>query len=150
MNSKHAIPPEWRDYIAGGGAAVANICITYPVYKTSFRQIVHGFSTRNAIHQLRKEGLRILFRGSLPPLLQKGTSTSLLFGTNAQYQRVLKERIGLREEFHVQAGAAFMAVHEPFIRNPRFAEGQSMSPRWRGYCSLSFLSANYFVLVQDP
>ena len=109
MNSKHALPHEWRDYIAGGGAAVANICITYPVYKTSFRQIVHGFSTRNAIHQLRKEGIRTLFRGVLPPLLQKGVSTSLLFGTNAQYQRILKERIGLRGELHVQAVAAFMA-----------------------------------------
>ena len=109
MNSKHALPPEWREYIAGGGAAVANICITYPVYKTSFRQIVHGFSTRNAIHQLRKEEVRILFRGSLPPLLQKGVSTSLLFGTNAQYQRFLEEKIGLRTELHVQAVAAFMA-----------------------------------------
>ena len=110
MNPKHALPPEWRDYIAGGGAAVANICITYPFYKTSFRQIVHGFSTRNAIYQLRNEGIKILFRGSLPPLLQKAARTSLLFGTNAQYQRILEERIGQKIPFRVQEHKVVPAV----------------------------------------
>ena len=43
----YAIAPELREFLAG--AAVAKICITYPLYKTSFRQIVHGFSTTNAL-----------------------------------------------------------------------------------------------------
>ena len=147
MNPKHAIPPEWRNYIAGGCAGVANICITYPLYKTAFRQIVHGFSTTNALYQLRSEGIRILFRGVLPPLLQKGVSTSLLFGNNAQYNRLIREITGVKEkDFKVQAWAAFMTgsteaailtpfervqmllqvwppthflfINQPFIRNP--------------------------------
>ena len=118
----YAIPPELREYLAGGGAAVANICITYPLYKTSFRQIVHGFSTTNALYQLRGGGIRILFRGVLPPLLQKGVSTSLLFGNNAQYSRLLREKTGVKEDFKVQACAAFMtgsteaAILTPFER----------------------------------
>ena len=43
----YAIAPELREFLAG--AAVAKICITYPLYKTSFRLIVHGFSTTNAL-----------------------------------------------------------------------------------------------------
>ena len=100
----YAIAPELREFLAG--AAVANICITYPLYKTSFRQIVHGFSTTNALYQLRREEIQILFRGVLPPLLQKGAS--LLFGNNAQYSRLIREKTGVRGDFKVQACAAFM------------------------------------------
>ena len=103
----YAIAPELREFLAG--AAVAKICITYPLYKTSFRQIVHGFSTTNALYQLRREGIQILFRGILPPLLQKGASTSLLFGNNAQYSRLIREKTGFQRGFQ---GPSLCCFHD--------------------------------------
>jgi len=80
---------EWREYVAGWGSGIVNICITFPVNKTMFRQQLHGISALSAFRQLRGEGLLTLYRGILPPLLQKSASTALMFGSFEQYRRIL-------------------------------------------------------------
>jgi len=83
---------EWREYMAGWGSGIVNICITFPINKTMFRQQLHGISAWEAFSQLRAEGLLHLYRGILPPLLQKSASTALMFGSFEQYKRLLTER----------------------------------------------------------
>jgi len=83
---------EWREYVAGWGSGIINICITFPVNKTMFRQQLHGISALSALRQLRSEGLLSLYRGILPPLLQKSASTAVMFGSYEQYRRFLIEQ----------------------------------------------------------
>jgi len=116
-------PREWREYVSGWGAATVNICVTFPIHKTMFRQIVHGFSVGEAFKQLRTEGALKLYRGVLPPLIAKSTSTCLMFGTYSQYSRVLRDYAGFQNanKAYIQSTAAFLAgcteaVLAPFER----------------------------------
>jgi len=116
-------PREWREYVSGWGAATVNICVTFPIHKTMFRQIVHGFSVKDALRQLRTEGALQLYRGILPPLMAKSTSTCLMFGTYSQYSRVLRDYAGFQNanKAYIQSTAAFLAgcteaVLAPFER----------------------------------
>lgn len=98
---------EWREYMAGWGSGIINICVTFPVNKTMFRQQLHGITALSAFKQLRNEGLLTLYRGILPPLLQKSASTALMFGSFEQYRRLLVEQgISLS---HSLVTAAFLA-----------------------------------------
>ena len=90
-------PPEWREYVSGWGAAVVNILVTFPINKTMFRQMVHGYSTGEAMQQLKTEGAIYLYRGILPPLMQKSTSSAIMFGTYFQYTRLLSDMIGAKK-----------------------------------------------------
>lgn len=69
-----------REFACGWGAAFINIICTYPLYKTIFRQMLHGVKIETAFMQLRHEGLIFLYRGMFPPLAQKTLSLSLMFG----------------------------------------------------------------------
>lgn len=69
-----------REFICGWGSAFINITMTYPLYKTIFRQMLQGVSIGTAFNQLRHEGLVYLYRGMFPPLAQKTLSLSLMFG----------------------------------------------------------------------
>lgn len=69
-----------REFACGWGAAFVNICFTYPLYKTIFRQMLHGVQIETAFKQLRHEGIFYLYRGMFPPLAQKTLSLSLMFG----------------------------------------------------------------------
>ena len=95
-------PPEWREYVSGWGAAVANIFVTFPINKTMFRQMVHGFSTFEAMKQLKREGALHLYRGILPPLLQKSSSTAIMFGTYSQYNRLITNFLGIKNNNQVR------------------------------------------------
>lgn len=83
---------EWREYLAGWGSGIVNILVTFPVNKTMFRQQLHGISAYEALTQLKGEGVVNLYRGILPPLLQKSASTALMFGSYEQYRRLLLEQ----------------------------------------------------------
>jgi len=114
-------PPEWREYVAGGAAQGFNICITFPIHKTMFRQMVHGFSVPDALRQLRTEGALNLYRGVLPPMMAKTTSSCIMFGTYSQYQRMLRDSAGFQNKAYIQTLAAFLAgcteaVLTPFER----------------------------------
>jgi len=80
---------EWREYAAGWGSGIINISLTFPVNKTMFRQQLHGISAWDAASQLRAEGILSLYRGILPPLMQKSATTALMFGSFEQYKRAL-------------------------------------------------------------
>ena len=58
----------------------ANITLTFPVHKIVLRQQVHGHVLHKVLSLLRVEGLGLLYRGMLPPLLQQGMSKALMFG----------------------------------------------------------------------
>ena len=83
---------EWREYAAGWGSGIVNIALTFPVNKTMFRQQLHGISAWDAASQLKAEGIVSLYRGILPPLMQKSATTALMFGSFEQYKRVFQER----------------------------------------------------------
>lgn len=73
------LPPEnekkdYREFVCGYGAAFINICITFPINKVMFRQMAYGIRTNSALLQMKKEGISHLYRGLLPPLLQKTLS----------------------------------------------------------------------------
>lgn len=78
-----------REFLCGWGAALINICTTFPINKIMFRQMVHGVRAERAIHQLRSEGLSNLYKGLLPPLLSKTASVSLMFGSYSSYRSFL-------------------------------------------------------------
>lgn len=80
-----------REFICGSGAAFVNICITFPINKAIFRQQLHGVSSIRALRQLKTDGLRFLYRGLLPPLLQKSVSMSIMFGSYTKCKELLYE-----------------------------------------------------------
>jgi len=78
-----------REFVCGWGAALVNICTTFPINKIMFRQMVHGVRATRAFDQLRNEGLANLYKGLLPPLLSKTASVSLMFGSYSSYRNFL-------------------------------------------------------------
>jgi hypothetical protein len=80
----------YKEFVCGWGAAVINIGITFPLNKAMFRQQLHGVPLKVAVKQLQREGMRNLYRGILPPLLQKTTCLSIMFGMYEQFSQILK------------------------------------------------------------
>ncbi|XP_046392503.1 mitochondrial nicotinamide adenine dinucleotide transporter SLC25A51 [Ischnura elegans] len=77
----------WKEFACGWGAAFINVTVTFPINKVMFRQMLHGVKTTSAIKQLYTEGIFYLYRGILPPLLQKTASVSIMFGCYEGYQK---------------------------------------------------------------
>lgn len=92
-NSSTSTEPSSRrkseDFICGGVASFVNVCVTFPINKVMFRQQVHGIRFFRALRQLRREGLFNLYRGLLPPLMQRTATASLMFGTYNTYKATL-------------------------------------------------------------
>lgn len=49
--------------------------------------MISGVNSQKAVNELKQEGLYFLYRGILPPLMQKTCSASLMFGMYDQYQK---------------------------------------------------------------
>ncbi|KAI4904901.1 hypothetical protein NFI96_009963 [Prochilodus magdalenae] len=81
--------PRGKHYVCGSLAAFTNIIITFPIQKVLFRQQLHGVRVTEAVRQLQHEGLRNLYRGLLPPLLQKTTTVAIMFGLYEDFSRLL-------------------------------------------------------------
>ncbi|KAL4705248.1 hypothetical protein ACJJTC_010267 [Scirpophaga incertulas] len=79
----------WKEFVCGGGSAFCNIIISYPLNKLIFRQMMHGVEATFALNQLQKEGLGYLYRGMLPPLMQRTLSMSIMFGAYDECLRPL-------------------------------------------------------------
>lgn len=77
------------EFVCGAVASLVNISLTFPLNKVMFRQQVHGIRLLRAFRQLQKEGLVYLYRGLLPPLLQRTATVSLMFGTYAYYSQTV-------------------------------------------------------------
>jgi len=84
---------QYREFVCGWGAAFVNITATFPMNKVMFRQQLHGVSVKSAIKQLQREGLFVLYRGVTPPLLQKTTNLSIMFGMYHQFQSLLADHV---------------------------------------------------------
>ena len=82
---------DWQHFTAGAGASAINILTTFPIFKVTFRQQVDGSRLNVAFAQIRNEGFRFLYRGVLPPLLQKAVSVSIMFGLYHRFQRDLNK-----------------------------------------------------------
>ncbi|XP_051876411.1 mitochondrial nicotinamide adenine dinucleotide transporter SLC25A51-like [Pristis pectinata] len=107
-------------YICGYFAAFTNIATTFPIQKVLFRQQLYGLTTLDAIRQLKQDGFRVLYRGILPPLLQKTTTVALMFGLYEDLTCLLKRTTNApelltRSVSAVLAGTA-EAVLTPFER----------------------------------
>jgi len=87
-------PDDAREFVCGCGAAAVNILSTFPLNKLIFRQQIHGIDASTALRQLRQEGIVLLYRGILPPLLQKMSTLSIMFGMYDQFNRLLMGQCG--------------------------------------------------------
>ena len=87
---REALP---KEYVCGALSSLVNIAVTFPLNKVMFRQQVQGIRLLHAVSQLRREGLTYLYRGLLPPLLQRTATVSLMFGTYAHYSAVLHNHV---------------------------------------------------------
>ena len=100
---------DWHDFVCGGGAAAVNLLVTFPAFKLMLRQQVDGVSTLEAFKQLKREGFGNLYRGFLPPLLQKATSVSVMFGSYHKFQKILLIQYPTMNPVLAQASAAVIA-----------------------------------------
>ncbi|NXL54681.1 S2551 protein, partial [Podilymbus podiceps] len=87
--SHHIKGSSGKHYICGYCAAFTNIAVTFPIQKVLFRQQLYGLKTKDAVHQLQKDGIRNLYRGILPPLMQKTTTLALMFGLYEDFSSLL-------------------------------------------------------------
>ncbi|XP_018432494.1 PREDICTED: solute carrier family 25 member 53 [Nanorana parkeri] len=81
----------WRPsgYLVGASSTFLSTVLTFPVHKTIFRQQLHTLTILAAVGQLKKEGIKHLYRGLAPPLMAKTVQGTLLFGTQGSLQNVL-------------------------------------------------------------
>ncbi|XP_023685363.2 mitochondrial nicotinamide adenine dinucleotide transporter SLC25A51 [Paramormyrops kingsleyae] len=87
-------PSGVKHYACGSCAAFTNIVITFPIQKVLFRQQLFGVRAGEAVRQLQRDGLRNLYRGLLPPLLQKTTTVAIMFGLYEDMSRLLPRPAG--------------------------------------------------------
>ncbi|XP_069092492.1 mitochondrial nicotinamide adenine dinucleotide transporter SLC25A51 [Pleurodeles waltl] len=109
-----------KHYFCGYFAAFTNIAITFPIQKVLFRQQLYGLRTRDAIRQLQTDGVRNLYRGIFPPLMQKTTTLALMFGLYEDFSSLLLQHTSApelvtRSMAAVLAGTA-EALLSPFER----------------------------------
>ncbi|XP_040028472.2 mitochondrial nicotinamide adenine dinucleotide transporter SLC25A51-like [Gasterosteus aculeatus] len=107
-----------KHYVCGSVAAFTNIMLTFPLQKLLFRQQLHGVLATEAVRQLQRDGLRNLYRGLLPPLLQKSTTVAIMFGLYEDFSRVLLDRAdgsGVPELVTRSFAAALAGTAEAFL-----------------------------------
>lgn len=107
-----------KHYVCGSIAAFTNIVITFPIQKVLFRQQLHGVLATEAVRQLQRDGIRNLYRGLLPPLLQKSTTVAIMFGLYEDFSRVLLDRAGNMPELVTRSFAAALAGTTEAILTP--------------------------------
>lgn len=81
------------EYVCGAGSSIVNVMVTFPINKLMFRQQIEGIRIHKAIRQMKREGLRNMYRGLLPPLMQRTLTVSLMFGTYHSYTQFLESTL---------------------------------------------------------
>lgn len=109
LGSIRNIPSRYKEFLSGWAAGCVETCILYPKTKLIFRQQLHNFMIIEAFQQLKREGISLLYRGVLPPLIQRTTTRSIMFGAFENYQRLLQCTPGLSSFTACHAFAAFLA-----------------------------------------
>ncbi|XP_064184355.1 solute carrier family 25 member 53-like [Anguilla rostrata] len=115
-----------RSYLHGGTSSLLSTLttlVTFPVYKTVFRQQLHNTLLRETLAQLYREGPRKLYRGVVPPLLAKTLHGTLLFGLHDTFLHQLLAQgggsvplVALQVLAGVGTGVAEALVFTPFER----------------------------------
>lgn len=105
-------------FVCGWSAAFVNIVCTFPMNKVMFRQMLHGVRSNHALDQLRSEGFRHLYRGCLPPLVQKTISVSIMFGTFSGYSRFIVHHFPDASDLTVKFLAGLMAGSTEAVLTP--------------------------------
>ncbi|VDK62400.1 unnamed protein product [Onchocerca ochengi] len=78
---------KYQNFIAGWGAGFVETVLLYPPNKMIFRQQLQGITAKEVYQQLRNEGYWMLYRGMLPPLIQRTTTRSVMFGMFDKFHR---------------------------------------------------------------
>ncbi|XP_073508001.1 mitochondrial nicotinamide adenine dinucleotide transporter SLC25A51 [Phyllobates terribilis] len=104
-----------KHYVCGYCAAFTNIAVTFPIQKVLFRQQLYGLRIRDAIRQLEKDGIRNLYRGILPPLLQKTTTLALMFGLYEDFSSLLLRHNNAPELVTRSVAAVLAGTTEAFL-----------------------------------
>ncbi|CAF99098.1 unnamed protein product [Tetraodon nigroviridis] len=82
----------FRSYLHGGMSSLLTTVptiVVFPVYKTVFRQQTNNSSICQALRQMKKEGLPKLYRGVVPPILQRTLTGTVLFGVQDTFHHQL-------------------------------------------------------------
>ncbi|CAH1162963.1 unnamed protein product [Phaedon cochleariae] len=108
-----------RDFVCGLGSAVTTTAITFPINKLIYRQVLVGGNLGKAFNSIRQEGIVYLYRGGMPPLVQKATCLSTMFGVYNSVTMPLK-KYHLNEYVEKVCGSCVSATVEaafvPFER----------------------------------
>ncbi|XP_026860691.2 solute carrier family 25 member 53 [Electrophorus electricus] len=113
----------FHSYMHGGTSSLISTLttlVTFPVYKTVFRQQLHSTSVRGAVAQLYAEGPWKLYRGVVPPLLMRTLNGTLLFGLQGTLLEQLSfwsKSVFPREALQALAGLG-TAVAEALVFTP--------------------------------
>ncbi|PAA59648.1 hypothetical protein BOX15_Mlig021763g2, partial [Macrostomum lignano] len=70
-------------YICGALSAAANVSVSFPLNKIVFRQQLHYCRFASAAKQVLVTEFGTLYRGALPPLLQRASNLGIMFGCYA-------------------------------------------------------------------
>ena len=108
-NTIHSSSRQHTEFICGACASIVNTSVTYPLSKVIFRQQVYGLTTASSVRQVYGEGIRFLYRGVMFPLMQRGISMSIMFGTYNAYSIWLMHRWPWQRNTGVKQLAAFLA-----------------------------------------
>lgn len=102
------------EFLAGLGSAFLTITITYPITKLIYRQILEHSSARSSLDTIRTEGLRVLYRGSLLPMLQRGVELSSMFGIY-RMMTIPLERFQMNENLEILCACTLSGTFESFF-----------------------------------
>ncbi|KAF5394474.1 Mitochondrial carrier triple repeat protein 1 [Paragonimus heterotremus] len=80
-----------HEFLFGGLAYSASVITLFPFYKTIFFQQLNGVSWLQAFARLKHEGISLVYRGVLPPLLQRASSGAVMFGVQSLTERTLTQ-----------------------------------------------------------
>lgn len=109
-DSRRRLPEDTREFARGAGAAFVNILVTFPAHKVMFRQQLHGVSARRAARGMYAEGAAFLYRGVVPPLIQRSAAMALMFGLYDRYLTEMRKRWAPASAAGVVAQQALAAV----------------------------------------
>ncbi|XP_070808129.1 solute carrier family 25 member 53 [Pituophis catenifer annectens] len=78
-----------KSYFVGAVSNSLSTLVSFPIYKTIFRQQLHTFSSTEAVRQLYHEGFPQIYRGVFPPLMVKTLQGTLMYGTYENFYSFL-------------------------------------------------------------
>ncbi|XP_022193593.2 mitochondrial nicotinamide adenine dinucleotide transporter SLC25A51 [Nilaparvata lugens] len=123
-----------KEFACGWGAALINIGITFPINKIIFRQMLHNMHVGGAYKQIKQEGFVFLYRGILPPLMQKSISTSVMFGIYESCRKPLVSHglpVPLSNATAAMLAGTIEAVLTPFERVQTLLQDQHYHKHFR-------------------